>query len=119
MGYSNSDYTGRISLPPVAFVMLIGGSIAGGAGGYGVLGPQLDRAALLSCTDNSKIAIGLVNEQSKDLGHLRQEIQNLRQQMHNEKSEFSKITTTIIIEQRIRDENQDRQINYLQREVDK
>lgn len=62
----------HISLPPTIFAGLVLSAFLGGGGLYGVFGPQLDKAAVTQCIDNSDTAIDVAAQHGREIQVLRE-----------------------------------------------
>ena len=62
----------HISLPPSLFAGIILSAVLGGGGLYGVFGPQMDKAAITQCIDNSDIAINQADLHGREIQILRE-----------------------------------------------
>jgi hypothetical protein len=108
------DDTGALNIPPLVFYMLLGAAGLGGAGGYGVLGPQLQKDAIELCFDNSQTALNVAAQHGQELLDLRNLVYDRTVQRYT-----SEDATRDWAEQKERDEAQDRRLRLLERHVDK
>ena len=65
------DDSVHFSLPPTVFYLLLAAAGLGGAGGYGVLAPKIEEAAIQKCFDNSSTAISVSAQHGEELNEIR------------------------------------------------
>lgn len=111
----------HISLPPAVFASVIAAALLGGGGIYGFFGPQMDRAALEACFNNSRIAIDVAAQHGEEFNKLRDLVERNRLLILDRTAYRynSEQAAQDWAEQRERDRQQDRMIELLDREINK
>ena len=82
---SGGDST-NISLSPMVFYMLLGGSVLGGGGLYGLAAPGLEQSAFTTCLSNAEKSLSLAVQN-------RQEFVEFRQAFYERSSHFIDLST--------------------------
>lgn len=110
-----------IELPAALFYGLISAALLGGAGGYSILGPQIERTALTACFDNSKTALEVAAQHGEEFNEVRSEIAANRRLIYDKTN--SRYTAEDAQkdwrEQERIDHVQTRRLEYLERQVEK
>ena len=70
----DSEPDNHIILSPPVFYFLLAAAGFGGAGTFGVVGPQIEHAAIEACYDNSRIAIEVAAQHGSEIQGLREDI---------------------------------------------
>ena len=109
-----------IELPAVAFWGVVSAALAGGAGGYSVLGPQIERKALEACYDNSQTALEVVAQHGAEFLDVRAAISENRRLIYEKTA--SRYTAEDAAkqwrEQSRLDHTQDKRLDYIERQID-
>jgi len=110
-----------IELPAVVFYGLISASLLGGAGGYSVLGPHLEKQTLESCYNNSQTALEVTAQHGKEFNDVRAAItENRRLIFEKTQSRYTaEDASKQWREQERIDHVQNRRLDYLERQVEK
>ena len=106
MSMSDQDDV-HISLPPTIFAGLVLSAFLGGGGLYGVFGPQLDKAAIAQCIDNSDVAIDVAAQHGREIQILRELILERTEDRYTRDDARDDWE-----EQRRRDATQDRRLDF-------
>lgn len=69
---AGTDDRTHFELPPVVLALLLSSAAGGGAGLYGVLGPQLEKEAITACFDNSQTALKVAAQHGAEILDLRE-----------------------------------------------
>lgn len=114
MVVKRDDASGTLNISPVVFYMLLGAAGLGGAGGYGVLGPQLQKEAIQHCFENSATALEVAAQHGQELLDLRNLIYDKTASRYTAED-----ATEDWAAQRERDEAQERRLRILERHMDR
>ena len=118
---SDHEPDGHIRISPNVLYLLLAGTALGGAGSYGVMGPQLERSAIEACYDNSKIALGVTAQHGEEFVQVRGAIRDTRTLI------FDRTQSRYTAEdadkfrrsQEVRDEAQDRRASLVDKRLDR
>ena len=121
MTETQNESSNHIIISPPVFYFLLSAAVAGGAGSYGIIGPQLEAEAISACFDNSQTALNVAAQHGQELLTLRQEDNRLQRLI--EKGTVLRYTSADAeknqIKQERRDDGQDRRLRQVERHIDK
>lgn len=103
----------HIVLPATIFYLLIGGSVLGGSGAYGILQPRLAGDSANQCAVDAKSALEVGASNARQIANLHDLVIERTADRYT-RGDHETFTRT----QESRDQQQDRWINAIQREID-
>ena len=114
MTETHDEHGTHITVPASIFYLLLIAAGLGGAGGYGILGPQLEAEAIRSCFDNSETALEVAAQHGQEFVDLRKSLRDATKDRYTG-ADAEKHWR----EQDRRDATQDRRINYLEQQLER
>jgi microcystin-dependent protein len=109
----NDDDGKHFVLAPNALYLLLGSAVLGGGGLSTVALPQLQQEAVQACYDNSQIALDVAAQHGEEITGLRQLILSRTQYRYT-----SEDAAKSELRGERRDQEQDRRLNFLERNHD-
>jgi hypothetical protein len=104
----------HIVLPATIFYLLIGGSVLGGSGAYGILQPRLTGDSANQCIADAKAALEVGTSNARQIANLHDFITERTADRYTREDH-----DTFSRAQDNRDQQQDRWLSAIQREIDR
>lgn len=103
----------HIVLPATIFYLLIGGSVLGGSGAYGILQPRLAGDSANQCSIDAKAALEVGASNARQIANLHDFVTERTSSRYTKEDHEAFVRA-----QEARDQQQDRWLNSIQREID-